>query len=111
MSFIRSRRINELNDACALLQRIVDDTNRVQIVHYACESFQKASGGIPRIVTIAVRDYGKAQTETISMHTEADIEGINLFKADSAQLDILEKKVINGFVSYVKAHKDHRWVN
>ncbi len=111
MGFFRSRRIDEWRSSCELLQRIANDGDRVQIVHYACESFQSAAGGVPRIITIAVRDYGKAQTVTFSIHTEAAIKGVDLRTANKKDLDELEKSVINTFVSYAKAHRDNRWVH
>jgi hypothetical protein len=85
--------------------------NTVLIVHYSCESFyDRPEGRTPRITSLAARNLSSGQTESFSIHKIAEQLGIAFAEID-AKYDDLERKMLDEFFEFVRAHQGHVWVH
>ncbi|MEY9980227.1 hypothetical protein [Lysinibacillus sp. RC79] len=100
------KRKKALND----LQNLVDNSGKLLIIHYSCESFYDIKDGrTPRITSIAVRYFNTGQTETFSIHKIAEKSGY-LSEIES-HYDKLEKIMLGDFYKFVKMHVSYNWIH
>lgn len=93
------------------IEELSSRENTVLIVHYSCESFyDRPNGRTPRITSIAVRNLESGQTESFSIHKIAEQQGI-AFTAIDAKYDELEKKMLDEFFVFIRAHQGHVWIH
>ncbi len=95
----------------AQLESLLEQPTIVNIIHYACEDIYNPSAeNSPRISVIAIRKFESGQTETFSVHHEAELQHIN--KSGITQiLDTLEKEMLSKFYNYVKTCENHKWLH
>lgn len=81
------------------------------IIHYSCESFYEITDGhTPRITSIAVYAYATAQTDSFSIHKTAEKKHVPISDIE-AQYDELERKMLDDYFSYIKEHKNYKWIH
>ncbi|MFJ2363661.1 hypothetical protein ACIPIN_08145 [Pseudomonas sp. NPDC087697] len=69
-------RIRERSKSRKLIEDLYEDSQRVYVVHYSCESFyENSTGGSTRVTSIAIRNLKTAQTRSWSIHKAAELQG------------------------------------
>lgn len=93
------------------LELLLEQPSTVNVVHYACESFDSPNPETsPRISVIAVGTLDSVQTKTFSLDQEAELEQVT--SADIAsRLDDLERGMLCKFYNYVKLCENSRWLH
>ena len=92
------------------IKTLLEDKKRVLFIHYSCESFYDIKDGhTPRITSIAVQYLNTTTTELFSIHKIAEKKQINIDL--KTNYDELEKEMLTDFFSFVKKHKEYKWVH
>lgn len=95
-------RIKKRKEVKTKLTNLYDNSERVLVIHYSCESFYDIKDGrTPRVTSIAVRNLESAQTTSFSIHKIAEREGVPISHIPS-KYDELEKKMLSDFFEFVK---------
>lgn len=103
--------IQRKRKAQALLSDLLDDPEHCIFIHYSCESFyDRLDGSSPRITSIAVRNFGSAQTTSFSIHQMAERDGVSIDDIPN-RYDEFEKKMLDDFYEYVRRHSNHKWLH
>jgi hypothetical protein len=104
-------RIRRRSEGKALLEKLKGQEHHVLVIHYSCESFyDRTDGSSPRITSIAVRNFGSAQTRSFSIHQVAEIQGAAP-SSITASYDDLEREMLDEFFTYVEKHETSTWVH
>lgn len=106
-----SIRLKERRAGLDKLDTVLSNINNCLVIHYSCESFKVKSGKTPRVTSISVRNLGNTQTESFSIHLQAQFDGLDFTNLTDEQYDVLEKKVLTDFYEFVKANKKHNWIH
>lgn len=86
------------------LDRLFLRPETVWVVHYACQSFAPGKGiKSPRITAFAARNLGTGQTETFSLHAEAELLGLNPVGV-LARLDQLERSMLDKVFAFLRVN-------
>lgn len=94
-----------------IINDLISDQNNVVVIHYSCESFyDRPDGSSPRITSIAVRHFGSGQTESFSIHQEAELQGIRP-ESIEAYYNELELSMLNRFEAFVRQNASKKWVH
>lgn len=92
------------------LARLLDHPNDVFLVHYSCESFyNRKESHSPRVTSIAVRNFGTAQTQSFSIHQVAERQG--QLSTIEEHYDELEKEMLDDFFRLVVRSRNMHWVH
>lgn len=86
-------KIKDRKKSRALIEDLYQESNRVYVIHYSCESFyENATGESKRVTSIAIRNLKSGQTKSWSIHKEAELNK----KLDRIQseLDKFEKSML-----------------
>jgi hypothetical protein len=92
------------------IDRLLQQPDLVLIVHYSSETLRRADGTSPRITSIAVRRYGSGQTNSFSIHQQAERQRIP-FADIASRYDDLEQAMLRDFFDFVQRHSAHEWVH
>ena len=93
-----------------LLESILEQPGLVNVIHYACESFNNPEAeNSPRITVIAIRKMG-GQTETFSIDKEAEFANISAPEIRE-NLDELECKMLYRFYDHVRMDRNNKWLH
>lgn len=104
-------RIRRRSEGKARLEKLKGQEQHVLVIHYSCESFyDRKDGGSPRITSIAVRNYGSAQTRSFSIHQVAEARGIAPSDI-AASYDDCERQMLDEFFTDVGKHETSTWVH
>ena len=70
-------RVKQRSASRKLVEDLFEDSQRVYVVHYSCESFYgtNKTGGSTRVTSIAIRNLRSAQTRSWSIHKSAELQG------------------------------------
>lgn len=91
------------------ISQLYKESNRVFLIHYACESFDRPAGSPCRITGIAVRNLKTGQSKSWTIYGEAERKRRTAtIKND---LDILEKSLLNCFSKHLKNHDECTYVH
>lgn len=103
-------RVKERRRSRALIENLYQDSNRVYVIHYSCESFyDNATGESKRVTSIATRNLKSGQTKSWSIHKEAELgKQLNNMQAE---LDKFEKAMLKGYFQWLERHKDCRFLH
>ncbi len=94
-----------------LLESLLEQPDIVNVIHYACESFNDpGSENSPRITVIAIRNMGSGQTVTFSLDHEAELANISVSKIKE-NLDELERKMLCKFYGHVSMNRNYKWLH
>lgn len=94
----------------ALIEDLYQDSNRVYVIHYSCESFyDNETGESKRVTSIATRNLKSGQTKSWSIHKEAELgKQLNNMQVE---LDKFEKSMLKGYFQWLERHKDCRFLH
>ena len=105
------RRIQSKKKAKDQLTKLIDHSEHVVVIHYACEGFyDRYNKATPRVTSIAVRNLHSGQTQSFSIHQIAERENVHFDKIEE-NYDNLEKKMLDDFYEYVKKHETCIWLH
>ncbi|WP_174553324.1 hypothetical protein [Pseudomonas frederiksbergensis] len=93
-----------------MVEGLYEDSNRVYVIHYSCESFyENATGESKRVTSIAIRNLKSGQTKSWSIHKEAELTKQlgNMVEG----LDKFEKSMLKGYFQFLERHKDCRFLH
>lgn len=97
--------------ALSTLEELARKEEHVLLVHYSCESFyERPEGRIPRVTSIAVRNYSTGQTASFSIHKVAEVQVIPFTEIEE-HYDALEREMLSEFFAYLGLRKTHTWVH
>ncbi|EOV9019604.1 hypothetical protein ACN6VB_000540 [Cronobacter turicensis] len=92
------------------VNRAYENAVRNYIIHYSCESFyDNASGQSRRVTSIAVRNLDSAQTQSWSLHSSAELLGLQ--DRIPENLDKIEKYLLTEFFSFLRNHSDSTFIH
>lgn len=103
-------RVKQRKDSRDLINALFQDSNRVFLIHYSCESFYEGStGASKRVTSIAVRNLSTGQTKSWSLHKAAELEG--LLSKMHEDLDRFEKSMLDGYFTFLEQHGWSRFIH
>lgn len=104
-------RVKQRSASRKLVEDLFEDSPRVYVVHYSCESFYgtNKTGGSTRVTSIAIRNLRSAQTRSWSIHKSAELQGC-LGKIDE-NFPELEKAMLEGYFEFLRQHSNCRFVH
>ena len=92
------------------VNKAYENALRNYIVHYSCESFyDNASGQSRRVTSIAVRNLDSAQTQSWSLHSSAELLGLQSHIQDN--LDLIEKHLLSEYFAFLQNHSDSTFIH
>lgn len=92
------------------LTRLLEHPRDVFLVHYSCESFyDREESHSPRVTSIAVRNFGTAQTQSFSIHQVA--ERHRQLESIEEHYDELEREMLDDFFKLVDRSRNMQWVH
>ena len=107
---MKNLRLEKRENIKSEIKTLLEDKKRVLFIHYSCESFYDIKDGhTPRITSIAVQYLNTTTTELFSIHKIAEKKQINIDL--KTNYDELEKEMLTAFFSFVKKHKEYKWVH
>jgi hypothetical protein len=93
------------------LAQIKSAPQNALIIHYSCESLiDREDGRTPRITSIAVRRLEDGQTESFSLHREAEKQGVP-YPEITRHFDQLEESMLAAFFQFVGKYRTHTWIH
>lgn len=94
----------------ALIDDLYQESSRVYVIHYSCESFyENATGESKRVTSIGIRNLRSGQTKSWSIHKEAELN--KQLANIPAELDKYEKSMLKGYFAFLEKHKDCRFLH
>lgn len=91
-------------EAKQLLKSIKKNREKVLLIHYACESFNKSNTS-PRVTSIAVMDYNTHQTYSFSFCLSYEIMD------NQSSYDAIEKQLLTDFFDFVNCNERAIWIH
>lgn len=83
----------------------------VWVLHYACQSFAPGQAiRSPRITAIVLRNLASGHTETFSLHSEAELLGLNPVGV-LARLDQLERTMLDKYFAFLTLNVRNNFVH
>jgi hypothetical protein len=111
LKLLNSYRIDQRREAKQTLQKLENVNGRVLVVHYSCESFYGKDGYIPRVTGIGILNKENNEAIIFSLHLSAQIMKKNPLNLSTADLDEVEKHMLDEFSNYVRSHANYIWVH
>src|SRR5258706_5471370 len=111
LKLFNSYRINQRREAKKILQKVDEANGTVLIVHYSCESFYRRVGYTSRVTGIAILNRENNEAIIFSLHLSAQILRKDLANLSVADLDEVEKHMLDEFSKYVQNHTNYIWVH
>lgn len=103
-------RVKQRKESRDLVNALFQDSSRVYVIHYSCESFYEGStGASKRVTSIAVRNLSTGQTKSWSLHKAAELEGS--LATMHADLDRYEKSMLDGYFGFLEQHAGNRFIH
>ena len=105
------QRLRHRKKVVTQMNEMANQASTVVVIHYSCESFyDRNDGRTPRITSIAVRNLHSGQTDSFSIHQIAE-EQLIPFEEISESYDILEKRMLERYFSFVNIHQQYAWMH
>lgn len=111
LKIFNSSRLREREQGLELLNELLKDKLKCNVIHYSCESFITNHGKTPRVTSICVMNLKTAQTKSFSIHLQAQITGLDFNKLSDTEYDTLEKEMLMDFSSFVSLNATHKWIH
>lgn len=106
-----SGRIHKRRQAKKTIEKLMQQSDQVLVIHYSCESFyDRPNGSSPRITSIAVRNLDSGQTRSFSIHQMAERKSYDLNTLEE-HYSQLEKLMLDEFFEFVNAHSNYNWLH
>ncbi|WP_443938034.1 hypothetical protein [Pedobacter sp. MW01-1-1] len=104
-------RLNERKRGIGKITRLKDKKNKSFIIHYSCESFFNLDGRTPRVTSICVKNRFNGSVKTFSIHIHAQILKKDFHQLSDEDYDVVEKKMLKEFFSYIKSYPTYYWIH
>lgn len=111
MNIINSPRIRDRKQGSEMLNDLIKDKVKCNIIHYSCESFITSHGRTPRVTSICIRNLKTAQTKSFSIHLQAQLVNLDFNSLSDTEYDQLEKDMLNEFSNYITSYPAHKWIH
>ncbi|MCL5245650.1 hypothetical protein M4I21_07515 [Cellulophaga sp. 20_2_10] len=111
MNIFNSPRIRERKQGFDLLNELLKEKVKCNIIHYSCESFVTNHGNTPRVTSICVMNLRTSQTKSFSIHLQAQFSGLDFNNLSSSEYDNLEKIMLEDFSAFVALNATHKWIH
>ncbi|OJJ14232.1 hypothetical protein BKI52_43990 [marine bacterium AO1-C] len=111
MAFFKSQRLETRKEGLGKLTKINEDKDKVFIVHYSCESFKNENDRTPRIVSICLRNLGRKQIHTYSIHLKAQIFKKDIKNLSEEDYDICERGMLDDYYEFLKNKTKYKFVH
>ncbi|TDV60277.1 hypothetical protein [Pseudomonas sp. LP_7_YM] len=103
-------RVKQRKESRELINALFQDSTRVYVIHYSCESFYEGStGASKRVTSIAVRNLKTGQTSSWSLHKSAELDG--QLESMHENLDRYEKSMLDGYFTFLEQHSGCRFIH
>lgn len=103
-------RVRQRKESRDVINALFQDSGRVYVIHYSCESFYEGStGASKRVTSIAVRNLSSGQTKSWSLHKSAELDGC--LATMHADLDRFEKSMLDGYFAFLEQHNGCRFIH
>ncbi|MCQ2593336.1 MAG: hypothetical protein MJ188_11205, partial [Treponema sp.] len=88
-----------------------NNKDKILFIHYSCKSFDDENECLsPRVTSIAVFYYDERAMKSFAFNTSAEV--LHISKAGIENYyDVIEKKILEDFFSFVWVHYDYYWVH
>jgi hypothetical protein len=111
MGLFKSKRLVERKRGLKRINEINDNPSDTYLIHYSCESFFNTNGRTPRIVSISLMNFDNSQTETFSIHLEAQFKKYDFNNLTEPEFDICEKSMLDSYYDFLKKNTTKRYVH
>ncbi len=105
-------RIETRKRATRRFNEIANESNRILIIHYSCESFYDIpEGRSARITSIGIKYFNTGQCTSFSIHKIVEKIPSISFNEIESHYDQLEKMMLDEFFEFVGRHQDFYWIH
>ncbi|MAO48363.1 MAG: hypothetical protein CL527_06560 [Aequorivita sp.] len=111
MGILKSHRLSLREKGLKRIELIKKNGSETLLIHYSCESFLNSNGRTPRIVSISVMDLETSQTNTYSIHLQAQFLKYDFHNLTEIEFDECEKKMLSEYYSFLEKNKTKYFVH
>jgi hypothetical protein len=111
MNIFNSPRLTKRRSGLDLLSQITKDKSKSFIIHYSCESFVTNHGRTPRVTSICIVNLMTSQTNSFSIHLQAQFVNLDFDNLTQSQYDMVELAMLTEFTDFVREHPTAKWVH
>lgn len=111
MNIFNSPRLAKRRSGLDQLNQITRDKSKSFIIHYSCESFVTNHGRTPRVTSICIVNLMTSQTNSFSIHLQAQFENLDFDNLTQPEYDALELAMLTEFTDFIKGHPTAKWVH
>lgn len=111
MGILKSHRLTLREKGLKRIELIKKNGSETLLIHYSCESFLNSNGRTPRIVSISVMDLETSQTNTYSIHLQAQFLKYDFNNLTEPEFDECEKKMLSEYYSFLDKNKTKYFVH
>lgn len=105
---LRYKKIKNLKKT---ILELYEKSDRVLVIHYACESFHDLEkGNTPRVTSIAIRNLESGETKSFNILKIAHNLNIKANKIKK-NLDLLEKEMLKSYFKYISKKEDYTFIH
>lgn len=102
--------MKERSSGRKVINDLFQDSSKVYVIHYSCESFYEGStGASKRVTSIAVRNLKTGQSRSWSLHKSAELDG--RVDAINENLDQYERSRLDGYFAFLEQHSACRFIH
>lgn len=94
MEILKSHRLTLRKKGSDRIELIKKNRSDTLLIHYSCESFLNSNGRTPRIVSISIMDLETSQTNTFSIHLQAQFLKLDFNNLTEVEFDECEMKML-----------------
>ncbi|MNJ23781.1 hypothetical protein D3C77_181760 [compost metagenome] len=103
-------RVKQRSASRKLVEDLYEESQRVYVVHYSCESFyENSTGGSTRVTSIAIRNLQSAQTKSWSIHKAAELQ--ECLGEINENFPALEKAMLEGYFDFLRQNSGCRFLH
>lgn len=111
MKILKSHRLSLREKGLKRIELIKNNSSETLLIHYSCESFLNTNGRSPRIVSISIMDLETSQTNTYSIHLQAQFLKYDFNNLTEIEFDECEKKMLSEYYKFLQKNKTKYFVH
>lgn len=111
MNIFNSPRLAKRRNGFDQLRQITRDKSKSFVIHYSCESFVTNHGRTPRVTSICLVNLMTSQTNSFSIHLQAQFVNLDFDNLTQVQYDMVELAMLMEFTDFVKDHPTAKWIH
>ena len=111
MGIFKSHRLDLRKKGLERIERINKDRSDTLLIHYSCESFLNTNGRTPRIVSISLMDLATSQTNTFSIHLQAQFLKFDFNNLTEDEFDECEMKMLEEYYLFLDRNKTKYFIH